>query len=242
MKVDRMFKDDPTLAGRYLADQMSEAEREEFETALLQDPEVAQELEATARLKIGMEKLQQSGELEKLVRARPLFERPAFLAAAASIGVLAIGLVLVQWQNASVPSGLASSASELFDASGRVLVVGTTAAMQRVRSDAYDAEIELPLERQALRLRLRPGSPGKADEYSVSLARINDDGSTAPVAVLKDLRQAEDGFISVYADSALLQPGRYQLAVSGEGSEAPVYGETFVIRVRPHASGSAAPE
>jgi anti-sigma-K factor RskA len=241
MKVDRKLRDDPTLAGRYLADQMSDAEREEFETALLQDPEVAQELEATARMKVGMEKLQESGELEKLVRARPLFEQPAFFAAAASVGVLAIGLVLVRWQGVSEPI-LAPLPSVFSDESGKVLPVGSTTAMQRVRSDKYDAEIELPVERQSLELRLRPASPGKADEYSVSLARISDDGSTAPVAVLKDLRQADDGFISVFADSALLRPGRYQLTVSDEGSEAPVYGETFVIRVRPHASGSAAPE
>jgi hypothetical protein len=41
----------------------------------------------------------------------------------------------------------------------------------------------------------------------------------------------------------LLRPGRYQLTVTGENSEAPVYGETFVIRVRPPGGASgAAPE
>ncbi|HZF24947.1 MAG TPA: hypothetical protein VEZ88_01705 [Steroidobacteraceae bacterium] len=243
MKVESKFRDDPTIAGRYLADQMTDAEREEFEAVLLQNPDVAQELEATARLKVGMESLRDRGELDKLVGSRPFFEQPAFLAVAASVGVLAIGLMFVRWQSVSTPSILASSASEFIVASEQALVVKSTPPMLRVRSDKYDAEIELPAQRQALKLRLLPGLPGKADEYSVSLARINDDGSTAAVAVVKDLREAGDGFITVFADSALLRPGRYQLTVTGEGAEAPVYGETFVIRIRPPGSASpAAPE
>ncbi len=148
MKVENKFRDDPTMAGRYLADQLSDAERDAFEASLLQNPGVAQELEATARLKVGMERLRESGELDKIVRARPFFERPGFFAAAASIGVLAIGLVFVRWQGASEPSMLASTASELIDASGKVLAVGSTPPMLRVRSEKYDAEIELPVERQ----------------------------------------------------------------------------------------------
>lgn len=239
MKVQNKFKDDPTVANRYLADQLSDAEREAFEASLLQNPEITQELEATARMKVGMERLRESGELDKIVRARPFFERPAFLAAAASIGVLAIGLMFVRWQSASAPSVLASSAAEF----GRALAVGSTPPMLRVRSEKYDAEIELPVERQALKLRLLPAASGGAEKYSVSLAHLKDDGSTETIAAVKDLRPAQDGFISVFADSALLRPGRYRLIVTGEGSEAPVYGETFLIRVRPPgAASSAAPE
>ncbi|HKE44929.1 MAG TPA: hypothetical protein VKB41_10385 [Steroidobacteraceae bacterium] len=241
MKVNK-FTDDPTIAGRYLADQLTDAERDEFEAALLQDPDVAQELEATARMKVGLARLEESGELEKLVQARPFYERPSFFAAAASVGVLAIGLMFFRWQGESGPSMLASSESALSDDSGKALAVVSTPPMLRVRSDKYDAEIELPAERHSLKLRLLPASPGKADEFSVSLARINDDGTTEAPTVLKDLRPAGDGFINVFADSALLRPGRYQLTLSGEGSEAPVYGETFVIRVRAPGSGSVAPE
>ena len=155
------------------------------------------------------------------------------------LGVLAIGLVFVRWQTASTPSVLASSAAA-FD---KVLAVSSTPPMLRVRSEKYDAEIELPAERQALKLRLLPATPAGAAKYSVSLARLKDDGSTETVAAVKDLRPAEDGFISVFADSASLRPGRYQLTVTGENSEAPVYGETFVIRVRPPgAASNAAPE
>jgi hypothetical protein len=240
MKVQNTFKDDPTVANRYLADQLSDAERDAFEAALLQNPEITQELEATARLKVGMERLRERGELDKLVHARPFFERPGFLAAAASIGVLAIGLMFVRWQSVSAPSVLASSAAEFIDVSGRKLAVGLTPPMLRTRSATYDAEIELPVERQALNLRLLPAGLEGAEKFSVSLARLKDDGSTEAVAAVKDLRPAQDGYISVFADSASLRPGRYQLIVTGEGSEAPVF---FLIRVRPPgAASSAAPE
>jgi hypothetical protein len=243
MKVQDRFKDDPTMASRYLADQLSDSEREAFEASLLRNPDVARELEATARMKVGLGRLRDSGELDKIVQARPFFNRPAFLAVAASIGVLAIGLMFVRWQNPSAPSVLASSAAAFINVSGGKLAVGSTTPMLRVRSEKYDAEIELPVERQALKLRLLPTAPGGTEKYSVALARLKDDGSTETVDTVKDLRPAQDGFISVFADSSSLRPGRYQLTVTGEGSEAPVYGETFLIRVRPPgAASNAAPE
>jgi hypothetical protein len=244
MKVEDQFRDDPTMASRYLADQLSDAEREAFEATLLRNPDVARELEATARMKVGLARLRDAGELDKLVKERPLFERPSFLAMAASIGVLAIGLVFVRWETTSSPSVLASSASQLLDVSGKApLSVGSTTPMLRVRSEKYDAEIELPAERQALRLRLLPAAPEGTAKYNVSLARLKDDGTTEAVAAVKDLRPEQDGFISVFADSASLRAGRYQLTVTGESSEAPVYGETFVIRVQPAGAGSGvAPE
>ena len=69
---------------------------------------------------------------------------------------------------------------------------------------------------------------------------IQDGGATVPVAVLKDLRPAPDQYISVFADSALLKPGRYQLVVRLDGSTSPDAEEIFLIRVRP--AGSAEPD
>ena len=57
MKVQDRFKDDPTMASRYLADQLSDSEREAFEASLLRNPDVARELEATARMKVGLGRL-----------------------------------------------------------------------------------------------------------------------------------------------------------------------------------------
>ena len=79
-----------------------------------------------------------------------------------------------------------------------------------------------------------------ATQYNVALSVIQDGGATVPVTVLKGLRPAPDQYISVFADSALLKPGRYQLVVRLDGSASPDAEEIFLIRVRP--PGSAGPD
>jgi hypothetical protein len=58
---------DPTQASRYLADQLTEAECAEYEARFIKDPEAIAELEATARFKIGLQRLRRSGELSALL-------------------------------------------------------------------------------------------------------------------------------------------------------------------------------
>jgi anti-sigma-K factor RskA len=50
MRIPNKLKDDPALASRYLADQLTTEEREQFEAQLLRDPQVAEELEASSRI------------------------------------------------------------------------------------------------------------------------------------------------------------------------------------------------
>ena len=241
MRVKNNFKDDPAIASRYLADQLTADEREEFETHLLRSPEVAEELEATARLKVGLGKLQDSGELPKLLGAKPLFQRPTFLAAAAFVPLAAIGLLLVRTALMSEPSMLAASAGSFVDESGRELRPGETHALERLRGGNYDLQFALPDSRQAIELRVRPAATGgTATRYNVALSVIQDGGATVPVTVLKGLRPAPDQHISVFADSALLKPGRYQLVVRLDGSVSPDAEEIFLIRVRP--PGGAGPD
>src|SRR5262249_37968305 len=66
MKMQPLI-DDPTRASRYLADQLSEAECAEYEARITEDPDTVAELEATARLKIGLQRLRRSGELSALI-------------------------------------------------------------------------------------------------------------------------------------------------------------------------------
>src|SRR5256885_228405 len=59
--------DDPTRASRYLAGQLSEAECADYEAHFAADPEALAELEATARLKIGLQRLRRTGEISELL-------------------------------------------------------------------------------------------------------------------------------------------------------------------------------
>jgi hypothetical protein len=241
MRVQNKFKDDSAIASRYLADQLTPAEREEFEAHLLRSPEAAEELEATARLKVGLGKLQDSGELPKLLGAKSLFQRPTFLAAAAFVPLAAIGLLIARQALMSEPSMLAASAQAFVDQSSQGLRPGETYALERLRGGNYDLQFVLPDSRQAIELRVRPAATGgTATQYNVALSVIQDGGASVPVAVLKGLRPAPDQYISVFADSALLKPGRYQLVVRLDGSKSPDAEEIFLIRVRP--AGSAEPD
>jgi len=237
MRIQNKLKDDPAIASRYLADQLTAEEREEFEAQLLRNPEVAEELEATARLKVGLGKLRDSGELPKLLGAKPLFQRPSFLAAAAIVPLAAIGLMFARTALMTEPSMLAASPGSFVDQSGGQLRPGETHALERLRGGNYDLQFALPETRQAIELRVRPAATGGADtRYNVALSVIQDGGATAPVATLKKLSPAPDQYISVFADSALLKPGRYQLVVTLDGSKSPDSEEIFLIRVRPAGS------
>ena len=69
--MDRQYIDDRHVVARYLADQLSDQEREEFEAFCAGNPEVFGEIEATARFKAGLARLKESGELEAAIARRP---------------------------------------------------------------------------------------------------------------------------------------------------------------------------
>ena len=65
--MDRKHIDDQHIVARYLADQLSDSEREAFEAFCAKNPEMFRELEATARFKGGLARLAESGELANMV-------------------------------------------------------------------------------------------------------------------------------------------------------------------------------
>jgi hypothetical protein len=229
--------DDPTRASRYLADQLSETECAEYEDRFLQDPETVAEIEATARLKIGLERLRRSGELNELISgaSTPGPSRTWVLALAATLAALVLGLSI--WfprsrTSSSMPI-LASAASAFTDRSGHALSVVSTTPLFRTRADRYDAVIDLPATRGAIRLRVLPSARGDSTHYQAALARIKDDDSSEPAISIGNLQpSADDGFVDVYADSSLLTPGRYRLILARESNgSATGENDTFVIKV-----------
>jgi hypothetical protein len=231
--------DDPTRASRYLADQLSDAECADYEARFIADPDAVAELEATARLKIGLERLRRNGELSELIAGTgaPHPNRTWVLAVAASLAAIAIGIGL-WFPRSGTPSApvLASAASAFRDHSGHSLSVLATTPLFRTRAERYDAVIELPPTRGAIKLRVLPSTPADSARYQASLARIKDDDSSERIVAIGDLRPStEDGFVDLYADSSLLAPGRYRLILTREaGGSAAGESDTFVIKVNGH--------
>jgi hypothetical protein len=228
--------DDPTRASRYLADQLTDAECAAYEARFLEDPEMLAELEATARLKIGLQRLRRNGELSELLTdtATPPVTRTWMLAMAASIAAVVIGVSLwfPRTGPISVPM-LASAAGAFKDPSGHSLSVLATAPLFRTRAEKYDAVIELPAARGAIRLRVLPSTAAVASRYQAALSRIKDDDTAERGVAVANLQpSADDGFVDVYADSALLTPGRYRLILTREaGGATTSESDTFVIKV-----------
>jgi hypothetical protein len=228
--------DDPTRASRYLADQLTDAECAAYEARFVEDPDTVAELEATARLKIGLQRLRRNGELSELIAgaATPPPTRSWMLAMAASVAAVVIGVSL--WFPRTGPMSvpvLASAASAFKDRSGHSLSVLATAPLFRTRAEKYDAVIELPATRGAIKLRVLPSTPAQSARYQASLARIKDDDTSERIVAIEDLKpSAEDGFVDLYADSSLLTPGRYQLILT-RTANGPAAGDsdTFVIKV-----------
>lgn len=224
-------QDDAGIAQRYLAGQLSPAEQEAYEQYFVHNPDVVRELEATARMKVGLASLRDSGQLDSLLQAAPATSRrTALMAIAASVAVIAI--VVGLWRDVRAPSGaaLVASATRLVDASGQPLAVGATYAVMRTRATGYDAVVTLPAQPQALELRVLTEWPAPA--YDVALSRTGPGGVIAEVATVSDLQVRQDGFVNVYVDSSKLEPGLYLIGLSAsQGQASETSTSSFRIKV-----------
>jgi hypothetical protein len=232
MPVTSIFTDDPTVANRYLADQLTEAERKAFEQRLIDDPAALRELEATARLKLALQKLRGTGRIEGLVAARQP-RTPWLLSAAAAAAMLVLGIGVLRWSNDPAPM-MAASLASLVDDGGNPLSIASTYAVFHKRADAYDAVIQLPASRQAIELRVLPDlGRQQPPPYRASLSQIGTAGNTDPIVSIESLQPGDDGFVSIFIDSARMSPGEYVLDLSS-----PVAGDrasaTFMIRFTPN--------
>jgi hypothetical protein len=228
--------DDPTRASRYLADQLSEAECAAYEADFIQDPEAVAEIEATARLKIGLQRLRQSGELGELVAepAHRSISHTLVMALAAGIAAIVIGVSVWMLRSAGPAAPvLASTVGAFRDHNGHSLSVLATTPLFRTRAESYDAVVTLPPSRGAIKLRVLPTNQVEAARYQASLSRIKADDSVEKIISIGNLQpSAEDGFVDLYADSSLLAPGRYRLILTREaGGAATSESDSFVIKI-----------
>jgi hypothetical protein len=228
MQTDTRLQDDPGLASRYLAGQLSLRELRAYEQHLLENPDAVRELEATARVKVGLASLRNSGQLETLLQVppAPLSRWPA-LAAAAALIMIAVAL----WRGVDAPhdATLVATANELLDRSGRPLASGSSYALLRTRSSAYDAVIELPPDARAIELRVRPEVP--APVYGVGLSRLRPDGSVVQIGNVSELVAQRDGFVRLYVDSSRLEAGLYLFVITPAQADAAASTSDFRVKV-----------
>jgi hypothetical protein len=234
MAVTRIDLDEFEKANRYLSGRLDDAECAEFEKRLVREPELIRELEAIARFKVGMQVLEERGELDAAVRGPHWSFR--YLAVAAAIGVLAIGLLTFRsFVAPSERSMLAVVPAALTDRQGAVLPSAGSFTVLRKRVTTADAVIDLPPANGAIELKVLPEIPAPADGYRVSIWQQQAAGTEARrLGSVTHVMPAADGFLVVFMDTTALTQGEYLLVVSRTDAEdRPDRGDVFRINMNP---------
>lgn len=219
--MSRRYIEEHHVLTRYLAGQLSESEREAFETYYVEHPQMLQELEVAAKFKLGMALLDDAGELAEPPRVSGL---PRLAAAAVLLGLIAAAT----WFTASRPDPLlAASPSQLTGVDAAPLPADTY-TIERTRSRGFDARVELPAPLRPLALRVLPEQPSTTT-YQLQL-RVNSTGAPRAIATLRSLRADAEGLVTVYVNSQRLQPGSYEIVLSAD-SDRKAAASSFLIQV-----------
>jgi hypothetical protein len=230
--MDRKYIDDHHIVARYLADQLSDAERTAFEDHYVRHPEMLRELDAAAALKIGLARLDAVGEFPRLLKPAPPSRMQKYLAAAAAIAIVAIGLLTFLVHGPSREPVLSASSHSVVDSLGAPLRIASTHSIERVRGVMYDATIDLPPLPAAIELRVRPEYAAEPPRYHVSLLLVGDNDAAREVAQLGGFEPNADGVVPVFLNSQMLKRGRYQLVLSGDkNTTAANDSSTFLIQL-----------
>jgi hypothetical protein len=91
------YLDDHDVIERYLADQLSEAEREGFEAHFMQHPEIVQQMNRVARFKSALMDLDAAGRLQPLLMPKPARHWRLVLVILAALAALSL-LIISRWR------------------------------------------------------------------------------------------------------------------------------------------------
>ncbi len=224
---------DATLGSRYLANQLTRAERAEYEALLTRSVEALAELEATARLKVGLEKLSEERELPAVQQGTSHTRWSFLLSLAAGVAAICVGVAL--WHSNSAPPAhlFSTSTSSFLDRNGHPLPLIATTEIFRRRSQTADAIIELTDSRGILEWHWTSPQGATHDRYDVVLTKTGEGAAPQVAGDVRNLQADENGVVKWYVDSAGLVSGSYKLKLSEQTSTgAPGKAETFLIRVR----------
>lgn len=207
--MDRQYIDDHHIVARYLADQLTDAEREAFEDYYLEHPEMLREIEATARFKSGLARLQDSGDLAELMKPTPWYAEWRYLAVAA-VAIVVIGIAL--YFRTPAPPLMAANLAEL---DGPTSIASSHALLRR-RGSAFDAEVTLPSDGDAIALRVLPEFGTSDSRYRIALARIDSDDKKDRLAEVEHLPADDDGMVTIYLNAPRIAPGDYEVTIAND--------------------------
>jgi len=200
-------------AQRYVAGLMDEAEEQRFEESLLDNPPLAAEVDARQRIKAGLQRLEQRGELSALL-AQPAAPSRFIRYAAAAAVLLVLGAGISYWKSGTASHAfIAGSLQALTGAGNSSHGVAATYLLASTRARPEETVIATPPGGGLVRIEVVPDS-GTERPYTASLARIagTEEKSLADHVVVQGAPGAS--LVDVYLDPASLEPGDYRLRLS----------------------------
>jgi hypothetical protein len=211
--------DDQQLFARYVAGELSEAEAVAVEERVALQPEVYREFDNILRLKEGLAVLKERGELDRLVGPRNRARAWVFGAAAAAA---LIGIAVWIWRTApsSSPAMLALSPSALMESGSTPLAVGVRYVFAATRGPSSSVEIAIPPTRAAIEIKLVPLGVDDRGHYRAVITRVDVDGRKPKLSEIDGVPFGSDGYVTIYIDSARLEPGIYELSLEDENAVA----------------------
>lgn len=219
---------------RYLAGRLSASETSEFEAQFTERPDIVQELEETARFRDGLAALRERGELKALVRAQPWRGRWVQLGIAASLAILFVGGALWVGLTHTVAPVLGALPAAFRDSAGAaVSISGTYRFVTSRDAKSTTLQIALPATRAAVEFRVLPEERPERATYRATLNSVPAVGATTTVGMVDSLHEDTEGFVRVFADSARLQPGAYELVVGPEPASSAQVASRYRFVVRP---------
>jgi anti-sigma factor RsiW len=211
----------------YLAGQLPPAEREAFERDLPENAELRDQIELFLKLKEGLARLSERGELAALLR-KPA--RPSWLPYATAATVTMLFLAALAWlYRPGAPSNvLAMSPQQFVAADHPPPAIGASDVLARLRDGVAVTELKragvielrvvasVPSVRYRAQVRARGGVTG---------GRILGQLDTGP--------SGPDGYVTFYLDSGQLAPGDYEISLSPLMTASPEPpADRFSIRLR----------
>jgi hypothetical protein len=213
-----MIMNSTESAERYVSGRMDEVEERHFEEAMLEAPDVAADIDVRHRIKLGLQALQERGELDALLqRHARRFSQSRYAVAACAL--LALGAGIAYWQMAGA-SRVAMTGSLAALRGGGSRPVAASYILASTRSRAEDPVVSAEPGAGAIRLRIVLDS-GIAQAFVASLARVSGSGESV-VAERVPLNSAADGLVEVFLDPRELESGRYVLRLGPGASDAGV--------------------
>jgi len=219
------------LLARYLAGRLTASESDAFEAYVSEHPQICKDLEQTFKLKVGLARLRERGELEALLHRRDTRRWVPYATAAAVLLAILTSALWFERRNAT-PAVLFLSPSAVAARHHAAAPILGSYVLVRSRGSTDVTDVPLPGTTGSVELRILPSEVSPGSRYSVEVKRFDGDDAKHRSRV-EGAAAGADGYIKVYLDGSELTAGEYEVSLRpAAGGDVHADTDRFVIRMQ----------